>query len=144
MPPPAAPNRLAGPKGNRWCWAYPLTFTGSANGSNAGQLAINGGQAQSNIVGFPGQRWQFVNIGFSSTGPFLIQITATRLGGGIFFAPISSETLLGPLDRPGLLPFPIELEGSESFTIQLTNDNGAVANDVVLTFWGFRDLLGNC
>lgn len=135
MAPPMPPA-----KGTRITWAYPLNFTGTASGTNAGQLAASGGTANNNVIGFPGQRWSFANIGFASDGPFLIQIVMTRLGGGLFQAPISSETLLGPLDRPGFLPFPIEVEGSESFTVQLTNDYGAVANNVRLTFWGYRDL----
>lgn len=140
-----APPQMAPAKGSRITWAYPLNFTGVANGTDAGALPANGGSANNNVIGFPGQRWAFANIGFASTGPFLIQIVMTRLGGGLFQAPISSETLLGPLDRPGFLPFPIEVEGSESFTVQLTNDNGAVANTVRLTFWGYRDLnLSSC
>lgn len=140
MPPP-----LPRPTGTRILWAYPLNFTGVASGTNAGALAASGGTANNTLVGFPGQKWSFANIGFVSTGPFLIQIIMTRLGGGLFQAPISSETLLGPLDRPGFLPYPIDVDGSESFTVQLTNDNGALINTVRMTFWGFRDLTtGGC
>lgn len=138
MPPPvvskSAPQGIAPVSGKRFCFAYPLDFT------DAHQLAASGGTDQLVIAGDPNQRWNFVNIGFVSDGPFLIQLNMSRLGGGLFFNPISSETLLGQLDRPGFLPFPIEILGSESITVVLTNDNGAVANDVRLTFWGFRDL----
>ncbi len=138
--PPTMPRMPQQPSGKRFCYAYPLTFDGVSNPV----LGANGGSQQGNIVGIPGQTWQFVNIGFASTGPFKIQLVMTRLGGGLFFDAISSETLLGPLDRPGLMPFPIEVVGSESIQVVLTNDNGAVANTVKLTFWGFRDLIGQC
>jgi hypothetical protein len=127
------------PKGTRYAYAYPLSFTSSG----LGVLGANGGSQNGNIIGYPGQRWSFLNIGFASDYPFLLQLTLTRLGGALFNAPISSETLLGPLDRPGLLPYPIELEGSESIQVQLTNNapNTTSTNTVYMTFWGFRDML---
>lgn len=128
------------PQGKRYCYAYPLAF----DGQSLNVLGANGGTNQGQIVGIPGQVFQFVNIGFVCTGPFMLQLIMTRLGGGLFNSAISSETLLGPLDRPGLMPFPIEVAGSESITVFLTNDNGAVANTVKLTFWGFRDIIGQC
>ncbi len=142
MPPRATPQNAMPkrPMGKRFCYAYPLAF----DGVSIPVLAASGGTQQGQIVGIPGQVFQFVNIGFVSTGPFMLQLIMTRLGGGLFNAAISSETLLGPLDRPGLMPFPIEVEGSESITVFLTNDNGAVANTVKLTFWGFRDIIGQC
>lgn len=139
MPPNQSQNP-ARPAGTPFCYAYPLNF----NTAGLGQLAASGGTVQGNITGIPGQTMQFMNIGFVSTGPFLIQLIMTRLGGGLFFSSISSETLLGPLDRPGLLPYPISVVGSESITVELTNDNGAVANDVRLTFWGVRVIQGAC
>lgn len=140
MPPPVVKSQLeAAPvSGKRFCFAYPLDFVDSY------ELAASGGVQQLVLAGIPGQRWQFVNIGFVSDGPFLLQLNMSRLGGGLFFNPISSETLLGQLDRPGFLPFPIEVLGSESITFQLTNDNGAVANAVRIVMWGFRDMESSC
>lgn len=139
MPPPVAARPAPQPvSGKRFAFAYPLDFIDS------NELGASGGEKQLVLAGIPGERWQFVNIGFVSDGPFLIQMNMSRLGGGLFFNPISSECLLGPLDRPGLLPFPVEVLGSESITFVLTNDNGAVANAVRLVMWGFRDLEGSC
>ncbi len=147
MPPPMSSppraNSMGGlPKGvnNRTAFAYPLTFT-TAAGTD---LAASGGTRTLNVTGIPGQVFRFLNIGFASTGPFLIQLIMTRLGGGLFNEAVSSETLLGPLDRPGLMAWPIEVIGSEAIQVMLTNDNGALVNEVKLTFWGMRDYLGQC
>jgi hypothetical protein len=143
MPPPSPSNPMGAlPKGinNRTAFAYPLSFTTAAGAD----LAANGGTRTLNVTGIPGQVFRFLNIGFASDGPFLIQLIMTRLGGGLFNEAVSSETLLGPLDRPGLMAWPIEVIGSEAIQVQLTNDNGAVLNQVKLTFWGMRDYLGQC
>ena len=139
MPPNQSP-RAQSPRadGSRVCFAFPLNFTSAAGF----QLAANAGTQQLNISGNPGQNFHFVNIGLVSTGPFLVQLIMTRLGGGLFNEAISSETILAPLNMPYVLPFPISVYGSENIQVQLTNDNGAVANDVRLTFWGFKDYLG--
>lgn len=134
--------QLPRPTGTRYPFAYPLAFTGN-NANGPTQLGVSGGQSTGIVISLASQRWSFVNIGFASTGPFLIQLIPTRLSGGLFYGPIDSRTLLGPLDRPGLLPMPLVLENTESMQVQLTNNNGAVANDVQLTFWGYRDL-GAC
>jgi hypothetical protein len=139
MPPQARPSF-------RRLFAYPLFFTAGS----LGILTASGGTGQGNIVGYPSQITVFTHIGFVSTGPFLLQLTPSDIGGGLFQAPISSETLLGPLDRPGLLPIPLVLRGNETVRVDLTNDNGAATNGVKLTFWGYREVprpgqsLGNC
>ncbi len=135
---PTAPAAAPRPKANsfRRLFAYPLYFTAGG----LGVLGANAGTGVGNIVGYPSQVTVFVNIGFASDGPFLIQLTPSDLGGGLFQAPISSETLLGPLDRPGLLPIPLVLRGNETVRVDLTNDYGAIANSVKLTFWGYREI----
>ncbi len=42
------------------------------------------------------------------------------------------------------MAWPIEVVGSEAIQVMLTNDNGALTNEVKLTFWGMRDYLGQC
>lgn len=120
----------------RRLFAYPLFFTAGS----LGVLAASAGQGQANIVGYPGQITVLTHIGFVSTGPFLMQLTPSDIGGGLFQSQISSETLLGPLDRPGLLPIPLVLRGNETVRVDLTNDFGAAANTVKLTFWGYREI----
>ncbi len=129
----------------RRLFAYPLFF----RSGGVGQLTANAGTGTSNLVGYPSQVTVLTHIGFSSDGAFLIQLTPSDIGGGLFQAAISSETLLGPLDRPGLLPIPIVMRGNETVRVDLTNDFGAIANNVVLTFWGYRQIPraetgGNC
>lgn len=120
----------------RRLFAYPLFFTAGS----LGVLAANAGQGQANIVGYPGQITVLTHIGFVSTGPYLIQLTPSDIGGGLFQSAISSETLLGPLDRPGLLPIPLVLRGNETVRVDLTNNFGAATNAVALTFWGYREI----
>lgn len=130
----------------RRLFAYPLFFTAGS----LGVLAASGGTGQGNIVGYPSQITVLTHIGFVSSGPYLIQLTPSDIGGGLFQSAISSETLLGPLDRPGLFPIPLVLRGNETVRVDLTNDNGAATNDVKITFWGYREVprpgtsLGNC
>jgi hypothetical protein len=151
MPPPSnpygklpsgsiRPDDLAVPPGfNRRVFAYPLFFTG------ANILAANAGVIAQNIAGFgPGQRQVFTHIAFASDGPFLMQITPTDLNAGLFQAPISSQTVLAELDRPGCLPYPIIVSETNQLTVSLTNDNGATANSVRFTLWGFRDFQQAC
>lgn len=120
----------------RRLFAYPLSFSAAG----LGVLAATGGTGQGNIVGYPSQISVFTHIGFVSTGPFLLQLTPSDIGGGLFQSQISSETLLGPLDRPGQLPIPLVLRGNETVRVDLTNDNGAATNTVLLTFWGYREV----
>ena len=137
--PVTGPAREMKPIGTRYCYAYPLAFISGG----LGVLGANGLSQTGPVVGYPGQRWSFTHLAFASDYPFLIQINLTRLGGSLFNAPISSETLLGPLDRPGALPFPIILEGSESMNVVLTNNapNSTSTNTVYFTLWGYRDML---
>lgn len=120
----------------RRLFAYPLFFTSSS----LGVLAASAGTGQANIVGYPSQITVLTHIGFVSTGPYLMQLTPSDIGGGLFQSAISSETLLGQLDRPGLLPIPIVLRGNETVRVDLTNDFGAASNTVKLTFWGYREV----
>ena len=130
----------------RRLFAYPLFFTSGA----LGVLAASGGTGQSNIVGYPSQITVLTHIAFVSSGPFLLQLTPSDIGGGLFQAPVSSETCLALLDRPGLFPIPLVLRGNETVRVDLTNDNGAATNAVKITFWGYREVprpgsnLGNC
>lgn len=133
MPAPAAPQRRAS---FRRLFAYPLFFTAGGLGT----LAATAGTNQSNLVGYPSQITVFTHIAFVSTGPFLMQLTPSDLGGGLFQSQISSETLLATLDRPGLLPIPLVLRGNETVRVDLTNDFGAVTNAVKMTFWGYREV----
>ena len=127
LPPPASFKRV---------FAYPLFFTSTG----IGVLAATGGQQTGTVVGFPQQTTVLTHMCFSSDGAFLFQLTPSSLGGGLFFDQISSETALGPLDRPGLFPIPIVLSGQETLRVVLTNDFGGVANAVKITFHGYRDI----
>lgn len=130
----------------RRLFAYPLMFTSTG----LGVLAASAGQQAANIVGYPSQISVFTHVCFVSTGPFLMQLTPSDIGGGLFQSAISSETMLSLLDRPGLLPIPIVLRGNETLRVDLTNDFGAVANTVKMTFIGYREVpapgqsLGKC
>lgn len=114
-------------------YAYPLNFIG------ADILAVSGGVGAQTINGTPDQITVFTHIGIYSDGPFLMQLTPSDLGGGMFYGQISSETLLSLMDRPGLFPIPVVLRGSETLRVDLTNDYGAVANRVRLAFIGYRE-----
>ncbi len=116
-------------------YAVPLDFL--ATQSNG--LAASGGTQNANVVGDVGIITVITHIAFKSTGPFLFQIRPSDINAGLFQNPISSETALALLDRPGMLPAPIVIKGANSMRLELTNDNGAVANDVRFTFWGYRD-----
>ena len=120
----------------RRLFAYPLFFTATG----LGVLAVSGGTGTANIVGYPTQITIITHIGFASDGPFLLQLTPADMGGGLFQAAISSETMLGLLDRPALLPIPLVLRGETTVRVDLTNDFGAVINPVKLTFWGYREI----
>jgi len=134
----ASPQQSAGrnPKSYRRLFAFPLSFIAGG----IGVLAANAGTQTSNLIGYPSQITVFTHWGFSSTGPFLIQLTPSDLGGGLFQSAISSETALALLDRPGQFPIPFLLRGNETVRVDLTNDFGAVANSVKITFWGYREI----
>lgn len=134
--PPLTSQPQSKPTSYKRLFAYPLYFTASG----LGILAANAGTGTSNLVGYPSQITVFTSIGYQSDGPFLIQLTPSDLGGGLFQSPLSSETLLGPLDRPGLFPIPMVLRGNETVRVDLTNNFGAIANNVSLTFWGYREV----
>jgi hypothetical protein len=137
----APPNNTGkGPAGfNRRLFAYPLFYTG------ANILAASGGVITQNVAGFgAGQQQIFTHFSFVADGPFLIQITPTDLNAGLFNAAVPSGTLLALLDRPGQLPYPITVVETNQLTVQLTNDNGAVANNVRFVFWGYREFMVNC
>ena len=124
---------------NRRLFGYPLNFTG------ASILAASAGNQTLNVAGFGGgQRQVFTHWSFKADGPFLIQITPTDLNAGLFNSAIPSTCLLALLDRPGALPYPIILTDTNQLQVQLTNDNGAVANNVVFTFWGYREFSATC
>lgn len=142
-----APNpQQVGPNGmpvgfNRRLFAYPLNFTSSAGA----QLTANAGNQTLNVAGFgSGQRQVFTHFSFVADGPFLIQITPTDLNAGLFNSAVPSGTLLGLLDRPGMLPYPIVLTDTNQLQVTLTNDNGAVANNVRFVFWGYREFTATC
>lgn len=116
-------------------YAYPLDFT-VANGN---ALAINGGTQNLVAVGDVGIVTVYTHIAFKSTGNFLFQLKPSDLNAGLFQGNISSVTVLALLDRPGMLPAPIVIKGSNSMRVELTNDNGAVVNEVRFTLWGYRD-----
>ena len=116
-------------------FAAPLNFLNSLGKA----LAANGGTQNLVFSGDNGIVTVFTHLAFKSTGPFLLQLRPSDLNAGLFQDSISSETVLATLDRPGLLPAPIVIRGTNSLTAFLTNDNGAIANDVRLTLWGYRD-----
>ena len=116
-------------------YAAPLDFLASTGDG----LAASGGTQNKVLSGDVGIITVITHIACKSTGPFLLQIVPSDLNAGLFQNPISSETILALLDRPGMLPAPIIIKGANSLRLQLTNDNGAVANDVRFTFWGYRD-----
>lgn len=120
-------------KNPRRFYAYPINFVG------ADVLAVSGGVGSQTINGTPDQITVFTHIGIVSTGAFLMQLTPSDLGGGMFYGPISSETMLSLMDRPGLFPIPIVLRGSETLRVDLTNDYGALTNAVRLSFIGYRE-----
>lgn len=133
---PQVMQTMEGPQSFRRLFAYPFLFIAG----QLGTMAASAGTVQSNLVGYPSQITVLTHIGFVSTGPFLLQLTPSDVGGGLFQSQISSETLLGQLDRPGLLPIPIVLRGNETVRIDLTNDFGAVTNSAKITFWGYREI----
>jgi len=116
-------------------YAAPLDFLASTGDG----LAASGGTQNKAITGDVGIITVITHIAFKSTGPFLLQIVPSDLNAGLFQNPISSDTVMALLDRPGMLPAPIVIKGANSIRLQLTNDFGAVANDVRFTFWGYRD-----
>lgn len=123
-------------------YAYPLNFlTADANA-----LAINGGTQNLVATGDVGLVSVFTHISFKSDGPFLFQIRPSDLNAGLWQNPISSETVLSMLDRPGMLPAPIIIKGSNSLRLEMTNDYGALVNQVRFTLWGYRDFAApeNC
>ncbi len=122
---------------NTRLWAAPASLLASNSPANA--LAANGGTQAVNIANPDTSGYVLItHWGIVSTGPFLFQVTPTDLGAGLFTAQISSETVLSFLDLPGRLPAPILMRGSDSIRVDFTNDNGAVANDVRMTFHGYR------
>lgn len=127
---------MEGPKSFRRLFMYPLFFTAGG----IGVLAASGGQQQANVVGYPSQITVFTHIAFVSTGPFLIQLTPSDVGGGLFQSAVSSETLLSTMDRPGLFPIPLVLRGNETVRVDLTNDFGAASNAVKLSLIGYREI----
>ncbi len=116
-------------------YAYPLTFT-VANGLS---LAANGGTQNQVATGDVGIVTVFTHIACKSSGGFLLQIRPSDLNAGLFQGPISSDTILALLDRPGLLPAPIVIKGANTVRLELTNNFGAFVNEVYFTFWGYRD-----
>ncbi|MEY2854677.1 MAG: hypothetical protein RL030_1809 [Pseudomonadota bacterium] len=123
-------------------WAAPLAFLSTNSPSNV--LAASGGLQSLSVQNPDTSGYALItHIGIVSDGPFLIQLTPTDLGAGLFVAPISSETLWSYLDTPGRFPQSILLRGSDSLRADLTNDFGAVANNVRLTFHGYRLLPKN-
>ncbi len=138
----APPNSSGMPNGfARRLFAYVLNYT-TASGF---LLAANGGVQTQNVVGFgPGQKQVFTHFSFVSDGPFLIQVTPTDLNAGLFNTSVPSGCLLALLDRPGQLPLPIIVNETNQLAVQLTNNNGAVANNVSFTFWGYRDFQAQC
>ncbi len=116
-------------------YAYPLNFI-TADGT---QLAINGGTQNLVVTGDVGIVTVFTHIAFKSTGDFLFQLRPSDLNAGLFQGNISSLTVLATLDRPGMLPAPIVVKGANSIRVELTNDYGALVNEVRFTLWGYRD-----
>jgi len=116
-------------------FAFPLNFLTSL----ANSLAASGGTQNQIVTGDVGIVTVFTHLSFKSDGPFLLQIRPSDLNAGLFQNPISSETVLSMLDRPGMLPAPIVIKGANSLRLELTNDFGAVVNQVRFTFWGYRD-----
>ncbi len=122
-------------------YAYPLDFlTATAN-----SLGATGGTQNQIVQGDVGIVTVFTHLSFKSDGPFLLQIRPSDLNAGLFQNPISSETVLALLDRPGMLPAQIVIKGANSLRLELTNDFGALVNQVRFTFWGYRDYAAaNC
>lgn len=131
----SAPIIPEGPKYIRRPYAAPVNFLTAESKS----LAASGGVQNGVVIGDMGIITVLTHISFKSDGPFLFQIRPTDLNAGLFQNPISSETALALLDRPGMLPAPIVIKGANSLVLELTNDNGAVINQVRFTFWGYRD-----
>lgn len=123
-------------------WAAPLSFL--STNSPADNLAASGGTQAKSVSNPDTSGYALItHFGIVSDGPFLFNLTPTDLGAGLFTAQISSETALSFLDLPGRLPQPIMLRGSDSLRADLTNDFGAVANNVRMTFHGYRLLPRN-
>ena len=116
-------------------YAYPLNFLTA----QSTQLAANGGTQNLVATGDVGIVTVFTHMSFKSQGAFLLQIRPSDLNAGLFQGPISSDTVLALLDRPGMLPAPIVIKGANTLRLELTNDFGAFTNDVRFTFWGYRD-----
>ncbi len=122
-------------------FAYPLNFLTA----DATQLTANGGTFNQIVQGDVGIVTVFTHLSFKSDGPFLLQLRPSDLNAGLFQNPISSETVLALLDRPGMLPAEIVIKGANSLRLELTNDFGALVNQVRFTFWGYRDFaVANC
>ncbi len=116
-------------------WASPSNFVAGS----LGQLAASGGAGADNVTNPDTDGFALITHQcFISTGLFLMQLTPTDIGAGLFTAPVIADTLLSILDQPWRLPVPILLRGSDSLRINLVNANGAVANDVYLTTIGYR------
>ncbi len=142
--PPGARTVAVSPNALPVGWSRRL-FAGQLNFTGLSILPANAGVITLNLAGFGnGQRQVYTHFSFISDGPFLIQCTPTDLNAGLFTAPVPSGALLSLLDRPGCLPFPIIITETNQLKVDLTNDNGAVANNVRFTFWGYRDLSINC
>ncbi len=125
-------------------YGAPLNFLSTNSPSNV--LAASGGTQALVLVGDVGVVTVLTHLSFKSDGPFLLQIRPSDLNAGLFKDTMSSETLLATLDRPGMLPAPIVIRGANSLRLELTNDNGAIANNVRFSFWGYRDykVQGDC
>lgn len=127
----------------RRLYAYPVNFLTSDSTS----LAANGGTQNQTVLGDVGIVTVFTHLSFKSDGDFLLQLRPSDLNAGLFQGNISSQTILATLDRPGMLPAPIVIKGSNSMRVELTNDYGALVNQVRMTLWGYRDYsapAGNC
>ena len=119
----------------RRLYAYPINFLTAETTS----LAASGGTQNQVITGDVGIVTVFTHLSFKSDGDFLMQLRPSDLNAGLFQGNISSQTILAALDRPGMLPAPITIKGSNSMRVELVNDYGALVNQVRLTFWGYRD-----
>lgn len=89
------------------------------------------------VVNKPGTVTRFTNIGFRSSGPFSFQVNPSDLGGGLFNSAVDANSFTSLLDRPGLLPWPIEMR--DAFQLQLTFTNThTAAIDIRFDLIGIR------
>jgi hypothetical protein len=119
----------------RRLFSYPLDFL-VANGN---ALAINGGTQNQAIIGDVGIVTVFTHFSFRSTGDFLIQLRPSDLNAGLFQGNVLGRLFMTDLNRPGMLPAEIVIQGANSMRVELTNDSGALVNEVRLAFHGYRD-----